>query len=36
MGRTTRLLAMVSKSANWVLESAGDANVRPGMKEVSK
>jgi hypothetical protein len=33
--RTTRAFALVSQSVNCSLKSAGDANLRPGMNEVS-
>ena len=33
--RTTRAFARVSQWPNWVLKSAGEANDRPGMNEVS-
>jgi hypothetical protein len=33
--RTTRAFARSSQSASWVLKSAGEMKVRPGMNEVS-
>ena len=35
MVRTLRPFAMDSQSVNWSLKSAGEANWRPGMNEVS-
>jgi hypothetical protein len=32
---TTRAFARASQPVNWVLKSAGEANARPGMNEVS-
>ena len=36
MVRTVRAFATVSHAVNWVLKSAGEVKVLPGMNEVSK